>query len=126
MIKPTAIDHTCLLVKSVDETKDYLETLFGFRCWFRDEARSTLVVESEHVHFFVTEHDGESEFVEKQHISFQVDSVACVKDELKRMGINDFKTGEVSFFKARNYKWCEWRDSNKIRFECVEITDKSC
>jgi len=126
MIKPSAIDHTCLLVKSIEETKEYLERLFGFTCWFRNEAQTTLVVESEHVHFFVMEHKTESEFFEKQHISFQVDSVSLVVDELKRMGIKDLETGEVSFFKTRNYRWCEWRDSNRIRFECVEITNGDC
>lgn len=120
MIKPVAIDHTCLLAKDIEEMKHYLERIFNFECFYRDESKRTLVVESDLVHFFVEKFDGEVELLERQHISFQVNSISEVETALIRMGVRGFETGEVSFFKARNYKWCEWRDSNKIRFECVE------
>ena len=95
--------------------------MFDFRCWYRDESRRTIVVESDSVHFFVEEYDNKESLVEKQHISFQVKSLSNVVEELKRKGIADYQIGEVSFFKNRNYKWCEWKDLNGIRFECVEV-----
>lgn len=108
------------MVKNLDETGKYLRKLFGFECWYRDESKKTLVVESEYVHFFVEEYGSKTSLIEKQHISFQVKSIRHVEEELKRNGIIDYKMGEVTFFRNRNYKWCEWTDSNGIRFECIE------
>lgn len=121
MIKPIAIDHVCLFVSSLEETKSYLEKLFNFECRYRDEFRKTLVVESDSVRFFVEEFVDKKGIVEKQHISFQVKSLSNIVFELERNEIVDYQIGEVDFFKNRNYKWCEWTDENGIRFECVEV-----
>lgn len=60
-------------------------------------------------------------FVAKQHISFEVESLARVIENLNALGITDYEVGEVGFFVHKNYKWCEWRDPSGIRLECVEL-----
>ena len=125
MIKPNAIDHVCLWVQSLAEAKNYYEKLFGVTCMPRDGDDNILVVESERIHFFISEATSDSPFLAKQHISFEVDSLTQVIATLKQMGIHDYHTGEVDFFRHRNYKWCEWRDPSGIRIECVEITGKT-
>ena len=120
MIEAKAIDHVCLWVRSLPEAKSYYERIFGVVCTPRENDENTLVVESESIHFFLSESKNESEFLSKQHISFEVESLNTVIKTLCEIGISDYKVGEVSFFVHRNYKWCEWRDPSGIRLECVE------
>lgn len=120
MIKTKAIDHVCLWVRSVAEAKEYYEKVFGFVCVPRDADNTTLVVESENVHFFLSESENDNDFLSKQHISFEVESLHSVVDNLNALGISQYQLGEVSLFKHKNYKWCEWRDPSGIRLECVE------
>ncbi len=121
MITPKAIDHVCLWVRSIDEAKIYYETLFNFRCSPREDNNNTLVVESNNIHFFISEAREKSAFLAEQHISFEVESLNEVIEKLIKLGITDYTTGEVDFFTRRNYRWCEWRDPSGIRIECVEI-----
>ena len=121
MIRVKSIDHVCLWVKSLSESKDYYEKLFGVVCTPKKEDETTLAVETDTIHFFISECTDESDFISKQHLSFEVESLDSVIDTLKEMSISDFELGEVTFFQHRNYKWCEWRDPSGIRLECVEM-----
>ena len=121
MIEVKAIDHICLWVRALPEAKTYYETVFGFACVPKDGDDSTLVVESEHVHFFVSESPDQEDFLPRQHISFQVDSLDAVIQRLRDLNVTHYDVGEVQFFTHKNYKWCEWRDPSGIRLECVEI-----
>ena len=121
MIQAKSIDHVCLWVRSLSEAKTYYENVFGFVCKPREGDDLTLMVESANTHFFISEDSNGSDFISKQHLSFEVDSLEQVIKSLRQMGIFDFEQGEVTFFKHRNYKWCEWRDPSGIRLECVEI-----
>ncbi|WP_455205329.1 VOC family protein [Kaarinaea lacus] len=121
MIKTKAIDHVCLWVRSVAEAKDYYEKVFGFVCAPRGTDNTTLVVESENVHFFLSETKNHNDFLLKQHISFEVESLQSVIDNLNALGISQYQLGEVSLFTHKNYKWCEWKDPSGIRLECVEL-----
>lgn len=121
MIKTKAIDHVCLWVRSLAEAKEYYQRLFGFVCTPRVGDATTLVVESATVHFFLSQSGQPDEFLARQHLSFEVDSLAQVIENLQALGISDYQVGEVGFFAQRNYKWCEWRDPSGIRLECVEI-----
>jgi catechol 2,3-dioxygenase-like lactoylglutathione lyase family enzyme len=121
MISPTAIDHTCLVVTSLRRAKAYYETLFDFDIRPRDGDPITLVVESPAVHFFLTESpDAPAEFLRKQHISFRVADLDAVIAQLRALGIAGATNGRVTFFAHGNYRWCEWRDPDGIRLECVE------
>ena len=122
MIKVNAIDHVCLWVRSLSEAKAYYETLFGFVCKPREEDQHTLFVESEYVHFFISESKEDHEFLSRQHLSFKVDSLDEVVQNLQKLNMADYEVGEVKFFTHKNYKWCEWRDPSGIRLECVELT----
>lgn len=121
MIHTKSIDHVCLWVRSLLEAKTYYEKIFGFECKPREGDESTLVVESETIHFFISEVTDEEGFIAKQHLSFEVESLESVIKSLTQMGITDYEQGVVTFFNHRNYKWCEWRDPSGIRLECVEI-----
>ena len=121
MFKTRAIDHVRLWVRSLPEARAYYERVFGFDCAPREGDDATLVVESEDIHFFLSENAGDAEFLSKQHISFEVTSLAQVIASLDEMGISDYQVGKVSFFRHRNYKWCEWRDPSGIRLECIEV-----
>lgn len=121
MINPKSIDHVRLWVRSLSEAKSYYESLFGVVCTPREGDETTLVVESKNIHFFLSESEYESEFLSKQHISFEVESLSHVIAFLNEMGISGYDVGEVNFFVHKNYKWCEWRDPSGIRLECVEI-----
>lgn len=121
MITPKAIDHICLWVRSLAEAKVYYETVFGFSCTPREGDPSTLVVESDKVHFFISEATEASPFLSQQHLSLEVDSLSQVIEKLHELGISDYRTGDVDFFTQHNYHWCEWRDPSGIRLECVEI-----
>jgi catechol 2,3-dioxygenase-like lactoylglutathione lyase family enzyme len=120
-IQPKAIDHTYLWVRSLPESKKYYEKVFGIVCRPREGDPKTLVVESEKVHFFISENDGNGDFIPRQHLSFEVESLVKVTKHLRKLGISEYKLGEVSFFSQKNYKWCEWRDPDGIRLECIEL-----
>ncbi len=119
MIAPQGIDHVCLVVRSLDKTRAFYEQLFDFRFRPREGDPNTLVVESAHVHFFLTQSPNATEaFVRMQHLSFSVDDLEPVMARLKAAG-HELTVGEVSFFHFNNYRWCEWRDPDGIRLECV-------
>jgi catechol 2,3-dioxygenase-like lactoylglutathione lyase family enzyme len=120
MIVAKAIDHVCLWVRSLPEAKRYYENIFGFECRPREDDEDTLVVESENIHLFLSVCKDANEFLSKQHISFEVESLDDVMKTLQEMGVTDYKTGEARFFVHRNYRWCEWRDPSGIRLECIE------
>ncbi len=121
MIRTKSIDHVCLWVRSLSEAKDYYEKVFGFICTHREGNDTTLVVESENIHFFLSEIEKGSEFLSKQHISFAMDSLNQVIENLEALGISEYDVGEVNIFVHKNYKWCEWKDPSGIRLECVEM-----
>ena len=115
------IDHATLLVRSLERSKEYYERIFGFTCWERRDSPGTLVLESEHVHFFLVEDaDAPDEYLRKQHISFQVENLDQAMERLRRLGVTEYETGKVAFFQNRNYAWCEWRDPDGIRLEFVQ------
>lgn len=119
MISPIAIDHTCLQVRSLTSSVDYYQSIFGGTFTPRANDPLTVAVEIGNIHFFLTRHETDEEFCSRQHISFQVESLESVVEELKSRNI-EFTRGTVSFFKTNNYHWCEWRDPDGIRVECVE------
>ena len=119
MIELKSIDHVCLWVSSLKKSKIYYEKLFNIECLPREGDETTLVVESKSVHFFISENNGNTEFLNKQHLSFEVECLNDVTQHLKSLNIS-YSTGKVDFFKSRNYKWCEWRDCDGIRLECIE------
>jgi len=121
MIRPKKIDHVCLWVRSLSESSRYYESLFGLHCKSREGEPGMLLVESDSLHFFMREAQPDADFLERQHLSFAVESLAQVIDSLDSMGITDYSTGEVNCFEHQNYKWCEWRDPSGIRLECVEL-----
>ena len=121
MIQPKAIDHVCLWVTSLPEARTYYEKVFGAVCRPRQGDDNTLAVETESIHFFISESADDSDFISKQHLSFEVASLEQVIRSLNQMGISDYEQGEVTFFARKNYRWCEWRDPSGIRLECVEI-----
>ena len=124
MISPSAIDHLCLVVTSLSRAREYYRRLFEFRFTPRDGDPGTLVAESAQVHFFITEvPDAPPDFVRLQHISFRVEDLDAVKSRLTAAGITDFRTGQVDFFSRNNYRWCEWRDPDGIRLECVQAIE---
>lgn len=103
------------------EAKEYYEKIFGFTCTPRPDDDNTLVVESEAVHFFISQSKDMDALLANQHLSFEVDSLENVIASLQELGVTDFEVGEVNLFKHKNYKWCEWRDPSGIRLECVEL-----
>ena len=121
MIDATAIDHVCLSVSSLARAQQYYERVFGAYCKLRDGDPRTLVVEAAHVHFFLSESHASPEFLSSQHLSLRVKSLDDVISVLNALGITEYETGVVDFFKHNNYRWCEWRDPDGIRLECVEI-----
>lgn len=123
MITLKNIDHVCLWVRSLAESKRYYESLFGVTCTPRQGDTSTLVVESDRIHFFMSETSNETDFLAQQHISFEVESLTKVIATLEQLGISDYQTGSVDFFHQHNYDWCEWRDPSGIRLECVELKE---
>ena len=122
MIRAKAIDHICLWVRSLSASQKYYERVFGVACRPRDGDPRTLIVESQNVHFFISENEGDDRSIAKQHLSFQVESLAEVTEHLTKLGITEYTLGEVRFFAHRNYKWCEWRDPDGVRLECIEVT----
>lgn len=120
MIEITAIDHTCLAVSSLEQSKFYYESLFGARLFMRENDSSTLVFETDSVHFFFTKVQTDCDSYRRQHISFRVDTIEPVEQELTSKNIQ-FTSGKVDFFRTNNYRWIEWRDPDGIRVECVEM-----
>lgn len=121
MIDPMKIDHVCLFVSDLDRAKSYYERLFGAECWFRENDRKTLVFETNKVHFFLSEAKSFFNQLSQQHISFQVANLADVISKLEGLGISEYKTGVINFFKHENYGWCEWRDPDGIRLERQDL-----
>lgn len=121
MIRAKAIDHVRLWVRSLSESRDYYEKIFGVVCTPREGDETTLIVESDSVHFFLSESRNNNKQLSRQHISFEVESLNQVVEDLKMLGISEYEVGEVGFFAHRNYKWCEWRDPSGIRLECIEV-----
>jgi catechol 2,3-dioxygenase-like lactoylglutathione lyase family enzyme len=81
------------------------------------------MVESPNIHLFISEVRGVStDFLSRQHLSFEVDNLGHVVSALEEFGISGYETGEFEMSQHRNYKWCEWRDPDGIRIECVERT----
>lgn len=119
-LSPRAIDHTCIIVRSLVKTQEYYRTLFDFTFSPREGDPHTLAIESPWVHFFMTEApDMPPEFLRLQHISFRVQDLDQVVAKLNAAGIAH-TTGRVEFFRHNNYRWCEWRDPDGIRLECVQ------
>jgi len=125
LISPSAIDHTCLIVTSLEKARQHYESLFDFSFQPREGDPSTLAVESSNVHFFITQvPNAPPAFLQLQHISFRVEDLEGVIKRLRAKGVDSFKSGEVNFFTHNNYRWCEWRDSDGIRVECVESKNR--
>jgi catechol 2,3-dioxygenase-like lactoylglutathione lyase family enzyme len=79
-----------------------------------------LQLEKATVHFFLAEEPTiDADSVNRQHISFEVESLGPVIALLEARG-EPYELGQYSGFKSRNYRWCEWRDPAGIRIECVE------
>lgn len=125
MIEPKRIDHVCLSVRDLGRSKTYYEQLFGAKCWPRENDPTTLIVETKNIHFFLSESSAISEFLSSQHLSLQVEDLSAVISELEKLGITEYETGVVEFFERNNYRWCEWRDPDGIRLECVELIECS-
>lgn len=121
MLEPLKIDHVCLLVRNLKQAKTYYETLFDTSCRFRNDDPTTLIFETPNVHFFLSESTADPSFLSEQHLSFQVSNLEEVMSKLKAINIGEYTTGMVDFFEYSNYKWCEWRDPDGIRLECVEL-----
>ena len=116
-----AIDHVTLSVRSVARAQKYYEEVFGLTCERAPVGGSDgLRLENEAVHFFMVE-DSEldPEYVRRQHLSFAVDSLEPVIKCLEARG-EQYEIGRFEGFTHRNYRWCEWRDPEGIRVECVE------
>ncbi len=124
MIDAIAIDHVCLSVSSIPRAREYYEQVLKASCKLRDENPRTAVVEAAHIHFFLSESNASPEFLSSQHLSLRVNSLDEVISTLKALGITEYETGIVDFFKRDNYRWCEWRDPDGIRLECVESLKK--
>ena len=123
MIQPVSIDHVCLLVTSLSRAAAYYKRVFDFTCTIRPNDPQTLMVESSDVHFFISEvSDISTDFLRQQHLSLAVDDLDHVIAILEELGISDYETGEFKMFQHRNHTWCEWRDPDGIRLECVERT----
>jgi hypothetical protein len=84
-----------------------------------------LVVETKGVHFFLAESKASQKFLSNQHLSLQVENLNKVISILKALKITNYETGIIDFFEHENYRWCEWRDPDNIRLECVEPISKS-
>ena len=105
MIRLVSIDHVCLLVTSISRSKSYYKRVFDFNCTPRPDDPKTLMVESPNIHFFISEvHGVSTDFLSKQHLSFEVDNLDHVVSALEELGISDYETGEFRMFQHRNYK----------------------
>jgi hypothetical protein len=95
--------------------------LFGAKCRLREDDPKMLLFEAKNVHFFLSESKANVEFLSLQHLSLQVSDLTDVVSKLEAMEIVEYKIGVVEFFERDNYRWCEWRDPDGIRLECVEL-----
>ena len=86
MIEIKRIDHINLIVSSLQRAREYYERVFGFEIVPRENTPQTLVVESEHVHFFITQVENVPEAVMRnQHVSFGVENLDSVIEALDRL-----------------------------------------
>lgn len=115
-----SIDHVCLFVSNLENSKLYYEKVFGFVCNPHPKDDSILMVENENIHFFLKKVAIPESVLENQHLSFKVSDINKVVDTLHKNGIHNYEVGEFTHFKFNNYKWLEWRDPDGIRLECVE------
>lgn len=123
-MKIRSIDHVTLIAQNLDAEKDYYQKMFGFSCVEKPgRGGKSLQFEGENVHFFMVEVPKiDPEYVRKQHISFEVESLVPVQEELDTLKVK-YKLGHYTGFRSQNYLWCEWRDPEGIRVECVEHTN---
>ena len=119
MITPLEIDHVCLQVSNLEKTKDHMESIFNFKCFKHPTSDKTLAIESKNIHFFIEESNMPQVYLDKQHISFEVENMNALKEKLETMNIK-FRCGTFSSFIYKNYNWVEWRDHDGIRLECVQ------
>ncbi|ULQ58620.1 VOC family protein [Brucepastera parasyntrophica] len=114
------IDHICLLVKNLDKSKTYYETVFSLSGKRHPADASVYMLENRDIHFFIMETDAPDQFIREQHLSIEIESIEKAEKILAECGITDYEKGIFNAFDYRNYKWIEWRDSNGIRLEFVE------
>lgn len=121
MMNLKTIDHVTLYVPSVDLVRDYYTDVFGFSVTdLPSSGANTLLVERGAVHFFIVEErSAPLDFIRRQHISFEVDSLRPVTTLLDDNNI-PYNTGIYEGLAAFNYRWCGWRDPEGIRVECIE------
>jgi|SRR3989338_4746561 len=119
MIRPTKIDHVCLLVKNVNKASKYYEDLFDIACKPYPNKEKMLMVESDKIHFFIKEANFSPKLIREQHLSFEVENLDKIIKFLKAKRIQ-YARGVFKNFKNKNYKWVEWRDPDGIRLECVQ------
>lgn len=123
MIVAKQIDHVCLWVSSLTETQEYYRNLFGFECRPREHDPNSIIIESPYLHFFISEsRELPFQFLRKQHLSFRVDDLDSVIENLHLRSIRPYETGTVDFLQ-QNYRWCEWRDPDGIRLECIQLLE---
>ena len=122
-MKLRAIDHVTLQVSDIDASMHYYEDVFGLSCTpLRTGNGRSMKLESAEVHFFMEENPGlDADTICRQHISFQVESLMSIFEEMDRKGVR-YELGEYTGFRTCNYRCCEWRDPDGIRVECVEHT----
>lgn len=89
------IDHVCLTVNSLKESRTYCKQLFGAKVTPRKSDAQTLVVELPTVRFFLAK--GDRDLPRNQHLSFQVADIEGVKAELTKNRI-PYSMGEVDIF----------------------------
>ena len=118
MIK--AIDHCCLQVSDLKKSRDYYASLFEFDFRSHPQNEKMLMVENEEVHFFMEQSGAPSDFLEKQHISFEVDDLDEWRNKLEIKEI-EYEEGSFEGFRHRNYDWIEWRDIDGVRLEVVKV-----
>jgi catechol 2,3-dioxygenase-like lactoylglutathione lyase family enzyme len=108
-VRIQAIDHVTLRVRSVALAKEYYEAVFGLKCSPATVDGAT-VLRLENL---------DAAHVRAQHLSFTVADLDAVISELEARG-EQCEVGRFEGFTYRNYRWCEWRDPEGIRVECVE------
>jgi catechol 2,3-dioxygenase-like lactoylglutathione lyase family enzyme len=120
-MKIQGIDHVTLYVRNVEAVKLYYEQVFDFSCsLILSKGKKHLQLETDTTHLFIAEDSTFTpDFIGQQHISFEVESLEPVVKKLDARG-EQYETGMYTGFKTRNYRWCEWRDPEGIRVECVE------
>jgi catechol 2,3-dioxygenase-like lactoylglutathione lyase family enzyme len=122
-VKLRSIDHLTLQVRDLSMARRYYEELFGLECVELSHGETkSLQLEGPDVHFFMMESpDIDPAIIARQHVSFAVERLAVVRAKLEERG-EPYEMGEYRGFRRRNYRWCEWRDPEGVRLECVEHT----